>query len=158
MTDHNGKVLDKINLVNTVRPNEFAFKHLQAATDSRIFSTVFFTGASCFLGYTAGYFLVSQTVPRTMAIIGVSCLTGGILLKIRSNSQLKKCVNVYNSALNSSAYHNTPLELSWTINQNGLGFNLCAALHRHTVPEDNVNTGGPPGTARVFSRLTRPHS
>ena len=125
VTDQNGKVLDKINLANTVRPNEFAFKHLEAATDSRIFSNVLFSGAGFFLGYTAGYFLVTQKVPKTMAIIGAGCLTGGILLKIRSNNQLKKCIDVYNSSLNLTTYHHTPLELSWTINQNGVGLNFC---------------------------------
>ncbi len=120
----NGELLNKADLVTTMRPNKDAFKHLESATDSYIFSNVLFGLCSFPLGYTVGYFLVSQEVPKIMFGVGLGLLTGGIVLNIRSKSQLQKSVDSYNSGLNLSASRKTPLELSFGINQHGVGFNL----------------------------------
>lgn len=120
----NGQVLSRIDFVNIIQPNKTAFKHLQASTDSKIFSEIMFSLSGFSLGYTLGYFLVSQKIPRIICGVGLGTLTGGILLGLRSKNQFDKSLDVYNSSLGLTMHPKKPIEFKLGINQFGIGLGL----------------------------------
>lgn len=115
--------LNMKQLVNTMKPNEQAYKIIKTAQSTNAIATVLgFTGGFM-VGWPIGTSLSGGDPNWTMAAIGAGLIVVALPLSQKFNKQAKQAVNTYNSSLQANSFWDKN-ELRFLMTGNGAGFVL----------------------------------
>lgn len=110
-------------LVNTMKPNEQAFKEIKSAQSNYTLATIIGAAGGFMIGWPIGTAIGGGDPNWTLAGIGAGLFVVSIPITQKSNKQAKEAVNIYNSALQTSTFWDKR-QLNFTMSENRIGLTL----------------------------------
>lgn len=117
------KRLNMNKLVNTMQPNEVAYKEIKSAQSTYTIATIFGVAGGFMVGWPIGTALGGGDPNWTMAGIGAGLIVVSIPISQKFNKQAKHAVDTYNSGLKTSSFWDKS-ELELSMSGNGIGLKL----------------------------------
>lgn len=117
------KRLNIKQLVETLEPNELAYKEIKAAQTTYTFSMILGYTGGFLIGWPVGTALGGGEPNWTMAAVGAGIIVVAIPISNKFNKQAKSAIDIYNSGLTTSSFWDKN-ELNFTVSNNGVGFTL----------------------------------
>lgn len=115
------KRLSMNELVNTLKPNDNAYKEIKAARTANIFATILGSAGGFLVGWPIGTAAGGGDPEWVMAGIGAGLIVATIPLTIKLNKHSKKAIGIFNNGLKATSFWDkNELRLSAAINQIGL--------------------------------------
>jgi hypothetical protein len=107
-------------LVNTMKPNEQAYKMIKSARSTYTIATILNYAGGFMIGWTLGMYMVGEEPDWGIAGVGVGLAAVSIPIIIRSNKKAKQAINVYNSQFRTASF-SARQELRFQFTGNGIG-------------------------------------
>lgn len=133
MPTHDEELKADINNVETLRLDELyslmkpypeAFKHIQFAKESHVFTTFFSSSSGFPFGYALGHFFFTGEFLWQPVAIGGGLLGMALLFDIRTNNQLRQAIDAYDARNNEVYIRNREVNLGVGFTQHCVGFVL----------------------------------
>lgn len=118
---NSAKTMNMDELYSLMKPYPEAFKHIQFAKESHVFSTVFSTLSGFPLGYALGVFFFKSEFLWKPVAIGGGLLGLALLFDIRTNNQIRKAIDAYNDRNDNVYRENRGINLGVGFTQHGVG-------------------------------------
>lgn len=121
---YQGDKLLKVNqLVNTMKPNEQAYKQIKSAQSTYTMATIFSYAGGFMVGWPLGTALGGGEPNWAMAGIGAGLIVVAIPISQCFNKKAKQAVDTFNGGLQTSSFWDKK-ELNLTMTGNGIGLTL----------------------------------
>lgn len=104
-----------------MKPYPEAFKHIQFAKESHVFTTVFSCVSGFSFGFTLGYFFFRHEILWPPLAVGGASLGMALLFQSRTNNQIRKGIDAYNSRNDKVSRWNNGVSLGVGFTSNGFG-------------------------------------
>ena len=108
-------------LYSFMKPYPEASKHIQFAKESHVFTTVFSCVSGFSFGFTLGYFFFKHEILWTSLAVGGASLGMALLFQSRTNNQIRKGIDAYNSRNDNVSRWNNGVSLGVGFTSNGFG-------------------------------------
>ena len=117
------KRMNMNQLVNTMQPNEQAYKQIKSAQSTYALATVIGMAGGFMVGWPLGTAMGGGEPNWTMAGIGAGLIIVSIPVSQKFNKQAKQAVKTYNGGLHTTSFLNKS-ELRLAMTGNGVGIEL----------------------------------
>ena len=118
-----GQRLNMNQLVNTMKPNEQAYKQIKSAQSTYTIAKIFSFAGGFMIGWPLGTAIAGGEPNWAMAGIGAGLIVVAIPMSQSFNKKAKQAVDTYNEGLQTSSFWNKS-ELILSITGNGIGLKL----------------------------------
>lgn len=121
---YQGDKLLKVNqLVNTMKPNEQAYKQIKSAQSNYTMAMIFSSAGGFMVGWSLGTALGGGEPNWAMTGIGAGLIVVAIPISRGFNKKAKQAVDTFNGDLQTSSFWEKK-EFNLTMNGNGIGLTL----------------------------------
>ncbi|MEN8229418.1 MAG: hypothetical protein ABFS38_14765 [Bacteroidota bacterium] len=121
--EQNGKVLNGKALLHAMENDQKAYEIMKKAKTNTDVGNIFGYTGSFLVGWTLGGMIAGGEPSWTMAGIGAGCLIIGIPLIVNGSKNTHKAVEIYNSHLGGTAFHQG-LKIKVGVTHSGIGLAL----------------------------------
>ncbi len=115
--------LNMNKLVNTMKPNEEAYKQIKSAQSTYTMATIFSCAGGCMVGWPLGTAMGGGEPNWIMAGIGAGLIVVTITISQSFNKKAKQAVDTFNGGLQTCSFWDKN-ELNLTMTGNGIGLTL----------------------------------
>lgn len=117
------KKLNVKQLVNTMKPNEYAYSQIKSAQSTYTMASIVSFAGGFMVGWPVGTAIGGGEPNWTLAGIGAGLLVVSIPISQKFNKQAKQAVDTYNQGLQTTSFWDNS-ELRFSMTENGLGLTL----------------------------------